>query len=59
MAMLMLNMLGSFEEFERSMIVSRTQEGKQYARENNKNYKEGRPERVLKNSIEKNIKYKQ
>lgn len=50
MAMLMLNMLGSFAEFERSMIVSRTQEGKQYARENNKNYKEGRPERVLKNS---------
>lgn len=50
MAMLMLNMLGSFAEFERSMIVSRTQEGKQYAKENNKNYKEGRPERVLKNS---------
>ncbi|MCJ0558594.1 recombinase family protein [Enterococcus cecorum] len=50
MAMLMLNMLGSFAEFERSMIASRTQEGKQYARENNKNYKEGRPERILKNS---------
>ncbi|MCJ0553130.1 recombinase family protein, partial [Enterococcus cecorum] len=30
MAMLMLNMLGSFAEFERSMIASRTQEGKQY-----------------------------
>lgn len=51
MAMLMLNMLGSFAEFERSMIVSRTQEGKAFAKENNKNYKEGRPERVLKNSL--------
>lgn len=50
MSKLMLNMLGSFAEFERDLIISRTKEGKELAKENNKNYKEGRPERVLKNS---------
>lgn len=48
MSKLMLNMLGSFAEFERDLIISRTKEGKELAKENNKNYKEGRPERVLK-----------
>lgn len=47
MQMLMLNMLGSFAEFERDLIVSRTQEGKAYAKANNKDYKEGRPPRQL------------
>lgn len=50
MSKLMLNMLGSFAEFERDLIISRTKEGKELAKENNKNYREGRPERVLKNS---------
>lgn len=44
---LMLNMLGSFAEFERDLIVSRTTEGKAYAKQHNKDYKEGRPPRQL------------
>lgn len=47
MSKLLLNMLGAIAEFERDLIVSRTQAGKQYAKENNLNYKEGRPKRVL------------
>lgn len=42
---LMLNMLASFAQFERDLIVSRTQEGKEYAKATNPNYKEGRPKR--------------
>ena len=34
-------------EMERNMIVERTQEGKAYARKHNKNYREGRPKRVI------------
>lgn len=44
---LTLNLLGSFAEFERDLIYSRMQEGKEYARKNNPNYKEGRPKRKL------------
>ncbi|MGM0260547.1 recombinase family protein, partial [Enterococcus sp. AZ102] len=47
MQTLMLNMLGSFAEFERDLIVSRTSEGKAYAKANNPNFKEGRPKRKL------------
>ncbi|MGX7153492.1 recombinase family protein [Enterococcus sulfureus] len=47
MQTLMLNMLGSFAEFERDLIVSRTSEGKAYAKANNPKFKEGRPERKL------------
>lgn len=47
MQTLMLNMLGSFAEFERDLIVSRTSEGKAYAKANNPNFKEGRPARKL------------
>ncbi|WP_445450463.1 recombinase family protein, partial [Enterococcus faecalis] len=43
MQTLMMNMLGSFAQFERDLIVTRTQEGKQWHRANNKNYREGRP----------------
>ncbi|WP_033628481.1 recombinase family protein, partial [Enterococcus faecalis] len=46
MQTLMMNMLGSFAQFERDLIVTRTQEGKQWHRANNKNYREGRPKRV-------------
>ncbi|WP_161973579.1 recombinase family protein, partial [Enterococcus faecalis] len=41
MQTLMMNMLGSFAQFERDLIVTRTQEGKQWHRANNKNYREG------------------
>jgi len=47
MQKLMLNMLGSFAEFERDLIVSRTQEGKAYAKKHDKNFKDGRPKRRL------------
>ena len=47
MQKLMLNMLGSFAEVERDLIVSRTQEGKAYAKRHNKDYKDGRPKRRL------------
>lgn len=43
----MMNMLGSFAQFERDLIVTRTQEGKQWYRANKKGYREGRPKRVL------------
>lgn len=47
MQTLMMNMLGSFAQFERDLIVTRTQEGKQWHKANKKDYKEGRPKRVL------------
>jgi DNA invertase Pin-like site-specific DNA recombinase len=47
MQKLMLNMLGSFAEFERDLIVSRTQEGKAYAKKHDKKFKDGRPKRRL------------
>ncbi|GEB30281.1 hypothetical protein ECA02_33760 [Enterococcus casseliflavus] len=43
----MMNMLGSFAQFERDLIVTMTQEGKQWHKANKKDYKEGRPKRVL------------
>jgi len=39
---LILGIMSSFAEFERDMIVERTQEGKSIARANNPNFKEGR-----------------
>lgn len=47
MQTLMLNMLGSFAEFERDLIVTRTAEGKAWARENREDFVEGRPKRRL------------
>lgn len=44
---MMLNMLGSFAEFERDLIISRTQEGKNYAKKINKDFKEGRPKATI------------
>lgn len=40
---LIFNIFSAFAEFERDLIVSRTQEGKAYAKANNPNYREGRP----------------
>lgn len=50
MSMLMRNILLSFAQFERDMIVERTQEGKAIARQN-PNYKEGRPKKYGKLQI--------
>ena len=41
---LILNILLSFAEFERDMIVERLNEGKEVEKANNPNYKEGRKE---------------
>ena len=40
---LLRNIMLAFSEFERQLILDRTSSGKIYARENNPNYKEGRP----------------
>ena len=44
---LMRNIISSFAEYERDMIVSRTQEGKAYAKQHNPDYQEGRPKRRI------------
>lgn len=44
---LMRNIVASFAEFERDMIVSRMEEGKEYAKAHNPDYKEGRPKRRI------------
>ena len=40
---LITNVMLSFAEFERDMIIERTQEGKIAAKRNNPNFKDGRP----------------
>lgn len=47
MSSLMLNVLGSFAEFERDLIVNRTQLGKAYSKKHNKNFKDGRPKATM------------
>ncbi len=44
---LIFNIFSSFAEFERDMILTRTQEGKAYAKRHKKNYQEGRPRRTI------------
>lgn len=46
----MMIILGSFAQFDRDLINTRIQEGKQWHRTNKKNYKEGRSK--IKNSVE-------
>lgn len=44
---LMRNIVASFAEFERDMIVSRMEEGKEYAKKHNPSFHEGRPKRRI------------
>lgn len=44
---LMRNIVSAFAEYERDMIVSRMEEGKEYAKAHNPEYKEGRPKRKI------------
>lgn len=44
---LMRNIVSAFAEYERDMIVSRMEEGKEYAKAHNPDYKEGRPKRKI------------
>ena len=42
----------AFAEFERQLIIERTSLGKSYARENNPNFREGRPRMYSKEQID-------
>src|SRR5699024_3769082 len=44
---LIFTVFSAFADFERDLIVERTQEGKAYAIKNNPHFKEGRPKRKL------------
>lgn len=55
---LIFNIMMSFAEFERDMIVERTQEGKAIARQD-PNFREGRPKKYSKKQIEHAIKLKE
>lgn len=52
---LILTCLLAFSQFERSMIVERTQSGKEVARQN-KDYREGRPKKYSKKQISHGLK---
>jgi len=52
---LIFNILSSFAEFERDMIVERTQEGKAIAKQRN-DFKEGRPNKYTKKQIQHALK---
>lgn len=56
---LMRNIVASFAEFERDMIVSRMEEGKEYAKEHNSNYREGRPKRRITDRYRKIYEFSQ
>lgn len=49
---LIRSMFLAFAEFERDMIVERTQEGKAIAKENDPNFKEGRPKKYTRQQME-------
>lgn len=56
MSQFMFNMLGSFAEFERSIIVNRMQEGKDYKIETDPNFKLGRKKKYTAKQLEHAIK---
>ena len=49
---LIFTMFSAFAQFERDMIVSRTNEGKRYAKLNDKDFKEGRPQKFSEEQIQ-------
>ncbi|WEV41300.1 recombinase family protein [Lactobacillus sp. ESL0681] len=53
---LIFTIFSAFAQFERDMILSRTQEGKAFAKEHNPEFHEGRPEIYSKNQIDKAYK---
>jgi DNA invertase Pin-like site-specific DNA recombinase len=48
---LMLNQLASFAQFEAAMIKARTMRGKQYKKEHDKNFKDGRKRKLCKEEV--------
>lgn len=55
---LIFTVFSAFAQFERDMILTRTQEGKKYAREHNPNYREGRKRIYSDAQIEDAYKWK-
>ncbi|WP_415613673.1 recombinase family protein [Liquorilactobacillus nagelii] len=63
---LIFTIFSAFAQFERDMIVTRTQEGKEFAKRNNPNFTEGRPQKYTDKQIlfayklrQKGLTYKQ
>lgn len=54
---LMLNMFLAFAQFERDMIVQRTQEGREYQRKHNPNYRDGRKPKKTPQQIKEILDY--
>lgn len=48
---LIFTIFSAFAQFERDMIVNRTSEGKNYARDNDPSFKEGRPQKFTEEQI--------
>lgn len=49
---LIYTIFSAFSEFERSLIIERTQEGKRFAKINDPNFREGRPKKYTKEQLE-------
>lgn len=49
---LIFTVFSAFAEFERDLIISRTQEGKAWAKENNPNFHDGMPRKYTKEQID-------
>lgn len=56
MSSFMRHVLLAFAQLERDMIVERTQAGKRIAKENNPNFKEGRPKKYSKEKLDHAMK---
>jgi len=48
---LIYTIFSAFSEFERSLIIERTQEGKRFAKINDSNFREGRPKKYTKEQL--------
>lgn len=49
---LVFTIFSAFAEFERALIIERTQEGKKYAKEHDINFREGRPRKYNKEQLQ-------
>lgn len=57
MGRVILTVMGAFAEFERDMIVERTQTGKAIAKENNPEFTEGRPQKLSDEVLDEALVY--
>lgn len=56
---LIFTIFSAFAEFERSLIIERTQEGKRFAKTNDPNFREGRPKKYTKEHLQLAYDFKQ